>query len=333
MTSLPLTKQNLKTFMQTYSTMMDSKKQTPTPSIRSRASSQTRSKSKSKSKSRARFSKGKNKVKRAMSAHGKLLRSQVAKSVAPVLELKNKTEKKLALCKSGYFGDSKDSKIDIPSLQRDYDQLCKELQLLRDTMRAGLKDKPIRMRLSTSFVITTTVTTGVTNTVNINASGNGSLDPSKCTEWSALAGLFDEYKCLGGECEFLYHNFLDQTTLTCVSDNIPIMGYDVDQNTPSSSLALTQLSQHKSFSPITGKAVTFMTSPSENTRHKFRWHVPRGTAIYGGSNTLAPGTEWVAVAGVVAAGYIVFYHLGAANTAINTGAGWIYFDLEFRCRA
>ncbi len=335
MTSLPLTKNNLKSFMQFYSQKMEGKQQTP--SLKSGKSSRASSRSRSRGRGGKLKFKNKHTNRRTKSLTGKALRQTIAKTFTPIIESKRIQEKKLSLAKSGYFADSKDSKTDIPAMQSLYDSIVRELDMARNAMRAGLKDKPIRMKISAGFVITTTVTSGVTNTVNINASGNASLDPSKCTEWSALAGLFDEYKCLGGECEFLYHNPITAPTtggagVAVVSDNIPIMGYDVDQNTPSSSLSITQLSQHKSFSPQTLSNGN-LTCPSEGTRHKFRWHVPRGTAIYGSANTLAPGTEWVATAGVVAAGYIVYYHLGSVNTATNTGAGWIYFDLEFRCRA
>lgn len=321
-----LTNANLKKFMEFYSTKMEGKKQTPTPSLRSRASSRSRSQSRGKSKSRARFSKGKSQKKRAMSAMGKSLRNTIKTSWKPIFEQKTAHEKKMALAKSGYFMDTKDNKTDLPSLQSLYDSLLREYQLAREAMRAGLKDRPIKLRLSVGMVLTTTITSGVTNTVDIGGNGNGKLDPTLCTEWSTIAALFDEYKVLGGEAEFLYMNY--QTTTTVISNNIPIMAYEVDNGVAASSLALTQSSQHKTFPPLV-QAGTVATGGSI-PKHTFRWHVPKGTAI--ASATVAPGTEWISVALPLSAGYLQFYHVGAVVTATNTGAGWVYFDFEFRCR-
>lgn len=304
----------------------------------SRSNSRSRIGSRSQSRGRTRFA-FQNNGKRSGHAINNFVKGHVKKMI-PVVQAINQKRKAMDIMKAGYFDvkGMKDVKSvdpgDMLQMSKEIELLENELKLANTALKQGLGDRPIRMRISTSFVITTTVTSGVTNTVNINASGNASLDPSKCTEWSALAGLFDEYKCLGGECQFLYHNEVD-ANVAVVSDNLPVIGYDVDQNTPSSALALTQLSQHRVLAPPVYNygGAAGATAPAGGTKHSFGWHVPRGTALYGSANTLAPGTEWVATAGVVAAGYIVFYHLGKFVTAVNTGAGFIYFDLEFRCRA
>lgn len=234
--------------------------------------------------------------------------------------------------------DSKsDGKDDIiaDTYKQLYESVCQEFEMARETMRAGLKDKPIRMRLSTGFVLTTTVTTGVTNTVNINGTSSAALDPSQCTEWSTLAALFDEYKVMGGECVFNYTNPINGLPSASQTTNgLPVMAYETDNVTSaaSSSLSLTQLSQHRIYEPLyqIGPG-TGIGGPASGCTHRFPWHTSGGIVI-GGTIGANPGREWIVIPGVGASGQILFYHVGSVITAINTGAGLIYFDLEFRCR-
>lgn len=255
-----------------------------------------------------------------------MVKDQILKNLAPTVGALTAARKKAALGKSGYF-DAKDVKTDLVALQKEVDQLEKEFALLKNTLRAGLGDRPIRMRLTTSFVITTTVTTGVTNTVVINGSAN-KLDPSLTSEWSTMAALFDEYKCLGGEVVVVYGNTLAAVGSAPVTSNsLPVMAYDPDSSSAAaSSLVLTQMSQHK----ILPNCST--TGVGDGLNHRFRWHVPRGTTIGAGSGGY-PGTEWIVTGVTQGAGYLLFYHVGTGNTAIDNGAGVVYFDLEFRCRS
>jgi len=337
MTHLTLTKKNLTNFINAYSAKMESKKQsTPTPSILSRASSRSRSKS----KPRARFSKGKNAKKKASASHGKLLKAAALKTLKPFIDAKSVSDKGLALAKSGYFSNSKDSKVDVPSLQKENDQLIKEIQLAVGAIKAGLKDKPIKMRLSAIFVITTTVTTGVTNTLTIGGS-NSALNPSYCTEWTTITALFDEYKMLGGQTDFIYGNINaapESGAPNWTSDCVPIMAYDCDDQTaPTSSILLTQSSQHKTFNPgqkILGAAGAIVGGGQGETHHKFHFHIPRGDVdpVTNGGILVAPGTQWQSCGTPLTHGFLKFYHLGSVVTAKDTGAGFVYFDLEFRCR-
>jgi len=332
-----LTNKNLKKFMEFYSTKMESKKQTPTPSIRSNRSSRATSRSRSRSKPRARFSTGKNKRRNVSQSMGKLIKTQSLKSIKPVLDYKAQSDKKLALAKSGYFGDTKDNKVDVPSLQKENDQLVRELQLAVAAVRAGLKDKPVRMRLSAELTIITTVSTGVTNTIKIGGS-SAACDPSLCTEWATCALLFEEFKNLGGSAHFVYVNPIkgDTDTTNQSSNSLPVIAYDADDSTAAtSSIALTQASQHKILTPLllpSSAGGTVLYSESGPIKHNFNVHTPRGFAE-GGTISATPGTEWMAVAGVQPSGWLKFYHIGAGVTAKTTGAGVYYFDLEFRCRS
>jgi hypothetical protein len=260
---------------------------------------------------------------------------EIIKQLSPILQSIDTTKKKVLLAKTNYFNkDSKDVKsADVSILEQQLENLNKEFELLKTTFRAGLKDRPIRLRLSAPVTITTTVTTGVTKTVVVGAGGNSLLNPTRCTEWSTVIALFDEYKCLGGEVVFVYINpVLYATSVT--SDSLPVMAYDVgDATTATSSIALTQQSQHKIL-PVVAlfSAVNLQTSSTPNVKHSFRWHTPKGTVVPS-VLTAFPGTEWIPCEAAGAAGSLLFYHIGTLITAIDSGSGVCYFDLEFRCRA
>lgn len=330
MTSLPLTKKNLKQFMNAYANKMESKQQRAPSEVSfastKRSKSSTRSRSKPKNGKRSRSLRGPR-------AHA--LKAKAVKMLSPLAKTLETSTKRLALAKSGYFTDSKDVKADIPSLQKDVDQLMKEIQLAVGALRAGLGDRPIKMRLSAPFVITTTVTTGVTNTVTVNGQNNN-LNASYCSEWATCALLFEEYKCLGGEAVFNYINPQSNfTNANILTNSIPTIAYDADDATLATSvISLTQAAQHRCFDVTVGSTATQGPSsvPASCITHRFKWHVPKGDSVSGTGVTVA-GTEWIAVAAPPPSGYLKFYHVGLGVTANDTGAGFIYFNLEFRCRS
>jgi len=223
--------------------------------------------------------------------------------------------------------DPDDVKLIMEQLKQSYETLLKEYDMARNAMRAGLGDRPIKMRLTASFVITTTVTSGVTNTVTPST-----LNPNTCGEWSALSGLFDEYKCVGGHLDFVYNNPISQYNTAKTSNNIPVIGYDADDGTAlTSTLSGAQLAQHKTLTTTVSDGTT-VAIPGMGLHHQFSWHVPKGSVPYI-SGIGDPGTNWIPVSGVSSAGNLKFYHVGIANTAVDTGAGICYFNLEFRCRS
>jgi len=234
------------------------------------------------------------------------------------------------------FNSQKDEKgvmiQPIEDLQKLYDIVCKEWEMARDALRAGLGDRPIRMKITHNFVITTTVTTGVTNTVTCSGGNNG-LNPGLATEWSTLAALFDEYRLFGGHLDFVYKNQIAVNLLQAVTSNsLPVIGFDEDNATSAvSSLGLTQLSQHKILTPMAGGSDEKI-SPSGPIHHQFHWHQPKGV-VQAPGQTFNPGNGWYDVVAVGAGGDTKFYHVGTEITAVNTGAGIVYFDVEFRCRS
>ncbi len=312
-----------------------------TPSLASsRRSSRSRSRSKSRKGGFRRRSIG-GAAFRSGQWRGKFLKSQVNK-LTPIVRAKEVSDKKLSLVKSGYFADQKDQKgPSLQDVQKENDNLVKELQLAVAAVKAGLGDRPIRMRLSVPFVITTTVTTGVTNTVTVGG-GNNRVKPSDANEWSTCAALFEEYKMLGGEAVFGYANpvvlyaagaFSNQTA----NNMLPTIAYDADDSTAATGVnSLTQLAQHEVLYPLmhgdevvsaTGVSATF--GPREGCTHRFKFHIPRGNLTDG---TNSAGTQWVAVPDAVPHGYLKFYHVGLCAAAKDTGAGILYYDVEFRCR-
>jgi hypothetical protein len=304
----------------------------------------SRSKSREKQPRSRSNSRGKGGGKKVNGAHLRSahFRKNFVKSQIPKLKKiqtgLNAATKRFNLVQDGYF-DTKDSKTgptDVKDAQTSIELLKKELELAVGALKAGLGNKPIRMKLVASIVITTTVTPGVTNSVTIGGSSN-QLNPAVCGEWATMALLFEEYKCLGGEVNFMYNNPSDNGGIgspeTSTTNVMPIMAYDADDLTAAtSSIALAEAAQHKVLRPLVGSADAIVACPQEGIHHTFRWHVPRGTAV-GGGTAVVPGTEWIDVSGVQTAGWLKFYHIGSVVAAIKTGAGFVYFDLEFRCRA
>ncbi len=218
-----------------------------------------------------------------------------------------------------------------PDLKEMYDIVCKEFDLARNAMRAGLGDKPIKIRMTAPFVITTTVTSGVTNTIVINGNGTG-VAANDATEFSSLAALFDEVKVYAGAVDFLYKNAVATAAAgaSMVLNNMPTMAFDpADSTAATSSESLMQLSQHESFSPLMG-ATSPVMCPANGMKHHFKFHVPPGVSI--GTNNAPAGSQWQPATGPVAVGYLKFYHVGNEITAINTGVGVLYYYSEWRCR-
>ncbi len=302
-----------------------------TPLSRSRSSSRSRSRSRDRglrvgSKSGGkRVSGAQARARRMRTIMGRDGVHRMSKTVG-ALEAKRK---EVTMAKAGYFNDSKDQKVDLKSLTNEVDLLTKELELATTAIRAGLGDKPIRMRLSSTYTLTATVTTGIVNTVK-------TILPSDATEWSTCAALFDEYKILGGEVDFHYKNMVTMGGSGAVDTNAyPVIAYDADDtNSATSSLALTQFAQHKVFAnhafADSAGATVFVAGVS--SRYRFRYHIPKGTVTQGGSS-LQPGTEWCVTASPLAAGTIKFYHAGNQTAAVSVTAGVMYYDLEFRCRS
>jgi hypothetical protein len=317
MTLLPISKTQLKSLL---------KPQAGSLAARGRAKTPERSRSRSRSRSK---SKGKtiNLNKRSGQFRKQFIKSSIAK-LKPLVDKKELLGKTVALAKSGYFSDKDSKTVDLKTTQGEYDNLLKEIQLAIGAIKAGLGDRPIRLKLSQSFTLTATVTTGVVTTWAIGG-GNNRFTPGDASEWSSVAALFDEVKVHGGHLTCLYMNYV---TGAPVSPNwIPTIGYDLDSSTAASSVEqICQLAQHEQWSvPVAyGSPATAV----QQTNHHFRWHTPTADVI----SVDNPGRGWVAVPDVTGFtqvfGYMKFYHVGTIATAVAVGTGIMYYEIEVRCR-
>lgn len=229
--------------------------------------------------------------------------------------------------------DEKNENVIIEQLQELYDTACQEFEVARNALRAGLGTRPVRIQLTSKFVITTTVTTGVTRTVDINGGGTGALSPKDATEYSSIAAIFDEVKTTHGKCEFIYINTVaaNGTTSAVTTDSLPVIAYDPSTSSPAISATSdgVQFAQHMLFNPLTG---TTTGNSANGCKHTFPWRVPPGVTSANGTQSIV-GTQWQSVEGtLLPVGGIVFYHVGTCVTATNTGAGFVYYENEFRCR-
>jgi hypothetical protein len=318
MTLLPISKTQLKSLL---------KPQAGSLSARGRAKTPERSRSRSRSRSK---SKGKtiNLNKRSGQFRKQFIKSSIAK-LKPLVDRKELVGKTVALAKSGYFSDKDSKTVDLKTTQGEYDNLVKEIQLAIGAIKAGLGDRPIRLKLSQSFTLTATVTTGVVTTWAIGG-GNNRFTPGDASEWSSVAALFDEVKVLGGHLTLTYPTYTasggNQT-----ADRIPTIGYDLDSSTAaSSSEQICQLAQHEQLYGIWsfGSPAVAIMLPN----HHFRWHTPSATVV----SVDNPGKGWVACPDVTGFtqvfGYMKFYHVQTIVTATAVGAGIIYYEIEVRCR-
>jgi len=208
-----------------------------------------------------------------------------------------------------------------------------DLTAIKTLIRAGLGERPIRMKLLMELLITTTVTTGVTNTVSMGGNSNG-LYVSNTSEWASISALFDEVKCMGGSTTFLYKNPVTGTGISAVvKEDMPVIAYDPADasGTASGTFNIMELQQHAVLNPIFATFTNTYNVPSNGIQHKFSWHVPKGTMI----STSVTGDDWIPTANATSTcfGQLRFYHIGVVVTAINTGAGVITLDCEFRCRS
>lgn len=261
------------------------------------------------------------------------LREGLSKMI-PLMKSRDEKKKALALASSSYFADQKDLKSPpIAQLQKEIEIIENELKLIRSVVKAGIGNNPISIRLWVPFVITTTVTTGITNTVTIGTAGSAAIQPSFTSEWPSLVSLFDEYRMLGGTLHWLYMNPVSPTSLNASgASSIPAIGYDPSDGTVANAVnTVCQLAQHK----ILPAANDTWAGFKAEAKHEFHFTVPKGVM-----NDEAPtgstsyGTQWIACDAASAIhGWIKHYHQGAVVTAVNTGAGQVVYDLQFRCRS
>jgi len=249
--------------------------------------------------------------------HGSTLKSALL-----LLQRKVALTKKKEAFVLGYF-NAKDEKFDLKQCEQELSLVDKEFELARATLRAGLGDRPIHVRLPINVANTATAGGLVDAAVAINASG--------ASEWTAFAGLFDEFKTIGGHYHFVTHGSIVtvNTAAVTVDTCFTGMAYDADSTVPGSISAIAQLAQHRLYtSPMqNGAGVTLRPVIDER---EYRFHIPPGTVVPSGAASL-PGTEWQTTAAPAPVGYLKIY--GQYNAvSIAAVSGVLYLNCAFRCR-
>lgn len=99
-------------------------------------------------------------------------------------------------------------------------------------------------------------------------------------------------------------------------------------------LDATEYQNHHLFPlPHTSQASTVFTniaSSATGGHCVFKWKSDSGVLANG--STSVAGDQWMPVGSVLPVGWLKFYSIGTEATAINSGSGVLYFDVEFRNR-
>jgi len=183
MTSLPLTKNNLKKFMNAYSHKMESKKQTP-----SEVSFATTARSNASGRSRGGKRRGFGNKKTRVN-HRKM--RALVQSTRPVLLRRALLRNKLKLVKEGYFADIKDSKEDPKLIQNELDLLEKEIQMVKAALAEAYRGRSMNIKVW--------FTAAASSSSNAAYNTVIPLDPNSSAEFSSLSGLFDLCLCSGAD--------------------------------------------------------------------------------------------------------------------------------------
>jgi hypothetical protein len=216
--------------------------------------------------------------------------------------------------------DSKDSK----SIKSDTTKLLElDLATVRQLVsRAYPGMKTARITLSIPFQLTATVTSGIVSTVV-------GVRPGNSGEFSSLAALFNEYKCLSGEIHFV--NMIRSTytigsSAATLNTSMLVLAYDTSSGALASVIAGTEFSQHGLYpnsyqSPVTA---TF-------ERHKtFQFKVPDGIVL--ADNSYTSGNWAPTSSAAIDFGQVKAYSVGAEVVAQDVVSGVMRLNCEFRMR-
>jgi hypothetical protein len=203
--------------------------------------------------------------------------------------------------------------------------LLQEVKLLRAAVRSAVGFRATRITLTIPFQLTATVTTGVVNTAV-------SAVPGTSTEFSSLAALFDEYKCVSGEVHFV--NFIRSSyaigvTGSTLNTSVLALVYDTDSTALTSVQDATVYMNHKLYR--LGQQSGSVTAVKENLDH-FAFHVPPGVGV----STVTPIVEegqWVPVSNTTSSfGFVKSYCVATEVVALAVVSGYMTLHCEFRAR-
>jgi len=233
-----------------------------------------------------------------------------------------------AATKAGWFGvDSKGG--DLNPLKDDA-VMVSEIKMARSALQSSLGLKAVKMRLPLLISMSCTVTTGVLSQVN-------NVDINNCTEFGAIAGLFDEYRVLGGVVEFLIATPTVTFTVGTSSlgaNSLFVMAYDpVESNALASTESGTQVAQHKLFAPRTiattvASQYVGVWGKQDGEPYRFKFNTGKVKVVTDG----AFAGQWKGTSAPLPDGYLKPYFQTGDTTARVTVIGVCYLDIEVRSR-
>lgn len=243
-------------------------------------------------------------------------------------------KKALCLLKDGWVDAKTDTKESVLAMAATQELLEKEFLMAKNLLRNSLKGQSLTIIMSETFSLTTTVTSGVTNTVTCGGSATGRILASDFSEFSLLAGLFDEFRYENGWVEFVYANSMTINAGLTAGNSMPAIGYDpLTSGAANSTLEVSELQQHRFLDVcINGSTGGFPgTGASTGNKHKFEYFMPPGVMVDGNAGAVS-GRQWQSTTAPAIGGYLHFYHVGSVVTAIVTGAGINRLVCQFRSR-
>ncbi len=225
-----------------------------------------------------------------------------------------------------------DDKQDVKLLQSRLAQYDAQVSLARSALVKITGNKPLRITLPVSFTMSTNSSGLLTAVLNV--------DPTAAVEFTTLAALFDEYKCLGGQLRFNITAVSPSYSGTAPSaDNcMAVVAFDPAEGAPLTSVRNgTELAHHKLYGTMaTNNATGVSYSSFKHDPLSFQYRVPSGITEGVVSNVqYLTGGGWyptISTATTMYWGYIKTYTQTSYTAATVAVAGVHYYDLEFRCR-
>lgn len=238
--------------------------------------------------------------------------------------LKAKSDAKIP---DGWFAVSKDSKEE--NIEKFYKQ---QLDTTRSLAKSAIGNSHIKTKMYYEVS-----TTPASNTALALASG---ICADNSSEFAGFAGLYDEYRILGGRIKFRIQNSQGSPNASC---QWAAMGFDSSYATvPSSTVDVLESTQSAVYGIDPAIANNFLSplGTSDNGHYTFEFHIPRETVanaavVTGGVGVVAnfPG-QWIASASTAgtSSGYIRTYvpTPGSSNTLVYRAI--VELDVEWRER-
>jgi hypothetical protein len=221
-----------------------------------------------------------------------------------------------------YFTKSgaKDEESDTTKL------LKTELSLLSQSVRTSVGARPMRVTIRIPFTLTATVTTGVVNSTV-------SIIPGSSGEFSSLAGIFNEYKCLSGEVQFAHFiraSYAIGVTAATLNTSALALCYDADSTALTSVVNATEYAQHALF-PL-GQQGGSITTTCDRHLFTYGFRVTPGVGVDTVSGSVESGAWAPTSSTTTTFGFIKSYCVATEVVALAVAQGVVHLHCEFRIR-